>query len=136
MGTNIQEVLDSFKIKAPLFSGDEDLFIQIMKSAIAKCYRVTYDDLLYVYDSEAKKGHFSKQISNSSVELIATFMAKEFYAMELARCTARKSYLGTQAFNKIPGNKEKFDMVMKDCQHWNEEAFKFSQQFPDYSEDR
>lgn len=136
MGTDIQEVLDSFTIKVPTFSGSLDYAMQLMKSAIAKVYRHTYDKLDYHYDAESKTGSFDSKISNASVELIALAMACDYYLREIGFLTTRKEYVGTQAFNKIPSNKDKLTVLKGNYEKWVEELQMFVEEFPDYSDER
>jgi hypothetical protein len=137
-GTNLQEVFDAFFIKVPQydFSGKESQIIQFFKSAIVKCHRHTYDSLDYKYDPISQEGCFDNTVSNPSIELISMFMVKEFLSQKLALLNKRKQYLGTQAFNKIPSNKDEFDMLSDSLNYWKDEIARFLMEFPDYSEER
>lgn len=137
-GTDLQEVFDAFFIKIPHvdFTGKESQVAQFLKSAISKCYRDTYDSLEYVYDEELQNGYFENAISPSSIELISMFMVKEYFVQKFSLLTTRKQYLGTQAFNKIPSNKEEFDLTQNSLDYWNNEIACFLMEFPDYSEER
>ena len=138
MGTNLQEVFDAFFSKFPNvdFTGKESQVVQFLKSAIGKCYRRVYDDLTYEYDDVLDEGNFINTVSNSSIELISMYMAKEYISQKYAVLCGRKQYLGTQAFNKIPSLKEEFDTVEKTMNYWLEEIDKFLNEFPDYSDER
>lgn len=138
MGTNLQEVFDSFFVKIPSvdFTGKESLIIQLLKSAIGKCYRQTYDNLGYTYDDVLKTGNFINIISQSSIELISLNMVKEYLSQKFAIISNRKQYLGTQAFNKIPSYKEEFNVTEQSINYWNNELDKLISEFPDYSDER
>lgn len=137
-GTDLQEVFDAFFIKVPHidFTGKESQVAQFLKSAVAKCYRHTYDTLEYYYDEELQEGRFNAKISQPSIELISMFMVKEFFVQKFALLTARKQYLGTQAFNKIPANIEEFNLTSNSLKYWSDEIDRFLMEFPDYSEER
>jgi len=107
-----------------------------MKTAIAKCYRHTYDNLEFVYVEELEEGNFLNVISQSSIELISMYMVKEYLVPTLSILSKRRQYLGTQAFNKIPSYKEQYDMMKQSLEYWSEEIEKFLMEFPDYSDER
>lgn len=136
--TDLQEVFDAFFIKVPQydFVGKESQVIQLFKTAVAKCYRHTYDSLEYEYNPTIQEGYFTGVITNSSIELISMFMVKEFLSQKLSLINKRKQYLGTQAFNKIPSNKEEFDILSNSLNYWKDEISRFLMEFPDYSEER
>lgn len=138
MGTDLQEVFDSFFVKIPSvdFTGKESQVIQFFKSAIGKCYRQTYDDLTYEYDYDLQEGSFINNISQATIELISIYMVREYFAQRYAVISGRKRYLGTQAFNKIPENKEEFEEVSKSLNYWTDELNRFVAQFSDYSDER
>lgn len=138
MGTDLQEVYDAFFIKVPTvdFFGKESQVFQFFKSAISKCYRHTYDKLDYVCDEYTYEGYFKNIISNSSIELISMFMVKEYLVQKFSLLTTRKQYLGTQAFNKIPSNKEEYDLTENSLKYWTDEISRFLMEFPDYSDER
>lgn len=138
-GTDLQEVFDAFFIKVPHvdFTGKEGQVAQFLKSAVSKCYRHTYDNILdYHYDEEIQEGNFNTKISQSSIELISMFMVKEFFVQKFALLNARKQYLGTQAFNKIPANIEEFNLTSNSLKYWSDEIDRFLMEFPDYSDER
>lgn len=137
-GTDLQEVFDAFFVKIPQvdFSGKESQVAQFLKAAVSKCYRHTYDNLAYTYDEELQDGHFSDRVSPPSIELISMFMVKEYFVQKFALLTARRQYLGTQAFNKIPSNKEEFDLTQNSLNYWNDEIARLLMEFPDYSDER
>jgi len=138
MGTDLQELFDSFFIKLPSvdFTDKESQIIQLLKSAIGKCYRRTYDDLTYVYDNTLKTGYFISIISQASIELIAINMVRDYFSQKFAIISGRKQYLGTQAFDKIPSYKEEFNTVKQSIEYWNTELDKLMAEFPDYSDER
>lgn len=139
MGTNFQEVFDSFFIKIPSvdFTNKESQVIQFFKSAIGKCYRIPYDDIQgYIYDENLKEGYFKDIISQSSIELISMYMVKEFLSQKLAILCGRKQYLGTQSFNKIPNMKEELDVTLSSLNYWTNEIDNLVKEFPDYSDER
>ena len=135
-GTNIQEIVDSFTIKVPQFGGSINEIVQYMKSSIAKCRRHVYDNLDFEYDPEIITGYFHDKISDSSIEFIAILMASEYWFKEFSKISARRTYLGTQAFNKIPNNTESYNLASKNLEKWTLEAQMFSEELPDYSEER
>jgi len=138
MGTDLQEVFDSFFVKIPSvdFTGKESQIIQFLKSAIGKCHRQTYDDLTYTYDSVLREGYFNNVISQSSIELIAINMVKDYFTQKFAVISGRKQYLGTQAFDKIPSYKEEFNTAKQSVDYWNNELHELISEFPDYSDER
>lgn len=138
MGTDLQEVFDAFFVKVTSvdFTGKESMVVQFMSSAIAKCYRHTYDNLEYVYDDALKEGHFINTISKSSVELIAMFMVKEYYFQRYSLLSTRRQHIGTQAFNKLPDMKQELEIAISSLNHWSAEIEKFLMEFPDYSDER
>ena len=138
MGTDLQDIFDSFFVKLPSvdFTGKESQIIQLMKSAIGRCYRQTYDNLTYVYDEDTKEGYFNNNISQSSIELIALNMVKEYFSQKFAAIVNRKQYLGTQAFDKIPSYKDEFNETKQSIDFWNSELDKLISELPDYSDER
>jgi hypothetical protein len=138
MGTDLQDVFDSFFVKIPSvdFTGKESQVIQLMKSAIGRCYRQTYDDLTYTYDTTSKTGSFVNIITQSSIELVVLNMVKEYFSQKFAVLSNRKQYLGTQAFDKIPSNKEEFNTTKQSIDFWNGELEKLISELPDYSDER
>jgi hypothetical protein len=136
--TDLQAVFDAFFIKLPSvdFTGKESQIFQFFKSAIVKCLRKTYDDLSYTYDETSKSGNFSTIVSEATIELLSMYMVKEYFVQSFALISGRKQYLGTQAFNKIPTNKEQFETISQSLQYWDNEIDKFLMDFPDYSEER
>jgi len=138
MGTNLQEVFDSFFIKLPSvnFTSKESQVFQFFKTAISKCYKKTYDKLDYVFNETNYTGYFNNIISKDSIELIAMFMVKEYFFQVFNLILGRKTYLGTQAFNKIPSNKEQYEVAKSQLELWNNELDNFIKDFPDYSNER
>lgn len=138
MGTDLQDVFDSFFIKFPNvdFTNKESQVFQIFKTAIAKCSRNVYEKLEYTYDEITHDGSFLNIIPNSSIELIATYMAKEYSSQIFTLISARKQYIGTQSFNKLPDKKIDFDEAKYLFEYWNNELEKFKSEFPDYSDER
>lgn len=136
--TDLQSVFDAFFIKLPSvdFTGKESQIFQFFKSAIAKCMRKTYDDLSYTYDETSKNGAFANTISEPTIELLSMYMVREYFVQSFALISGRKQYLGTQAFNKIPTNKEQFDTISQSLKYWGDEIDKFLMDFPDYSDER
>lgn len=137
-GTDLQEVFDAFFIKIPYvdFTGKESEIVQFLKSAISKCNRHIYDNLKYTYSEEIQEGCFENVISPATIELISMFMVKEYFVQKFALLTTRKQYLGTQAFNKIPTNKDEFDLTKNYLNYWDNEITRFLMEFPDYSDER
>jgi hypothetical protein len=107
-----------------------------MKSAIGKCHRQTYDNLTYTYDETLKTGSFVNIIAQSSIELIALNMVKEYFSQKFVVISNRKQYLGTQAFDKIPSYKEEFNATKQSIDFWNNELDKLISELPDYSDER
>ena len=138
MGTDLQDLFDSFIIKIPSvdFTNKESQVIQLMKSAIGQCYRQTYDNLSYVYDSDIKEGYFNNEIIQSSIELIAMYMVKGYYSQKFAVLVNRKQYLGTKDFDKIPNAKEEYNETKQSLEYWNGEIDRLKSELPDYSDDR
>lgn len=136
--TNLQEVVDAVKIKIPNedLSGKENQIIQMLKSAIARCRRKTYDILDFSYNTVLKEGSFENAVSSSTIELLAMYIVKNYLEWEFSVLNKRKQYLGTNAFNKIPSNKERYDFLNNQLSYWNIEIEKFEMDFPDYSEER
>ena len=138
MGTNLQEVINAFLIKFPGtdFSDKIEQVIQIFKSSLPKCRKHTYDNLEYTYHPEIQEGYFYHTLSPDTVELIAIAMAKEYSGSILSILSTRKQYLGTQAFNKIPNMKEKYDLANSDYRRFCNEFDSFKMEFPDYTDER
>lgn len=138
MGTNLQEVFDAFFIKLPgkSFVDKESEVYQYFKSGISKSKRKVYDNLDYSYDEELNEGCFNDIVSHSSIELISMYMVKEYYFGIFSLLSARKSFLGTQAFNKIPSAKEQFEETEKQMDRWDKEIAEQLADIPDYSDER
>lgn len=136
--TNLQTVIDAVKSKIPTenFSDKLSLLIQLLKSATARCKRKTYDNLEFVYDEETQEGYFITKISDPSVELLSLYIVKGYTTWQFNILNNRKKYLGTNAFNKIPSEKERYDFLKEQLSYWDNEIEKFEMDFPDYSEDR
>lgn len=138
MGTNLQEVFDAFFIKIPEvnFTNKESQVFQFFKTSLSKCKKKVYDNLNYIYDTVTNIGNFEDVIDNSTVELLATYMVKEYFSQQFSIISGRKAYLGTQAFNKIPSNKELFEIAESQMNYWDREISKLQSDFPDYSDER
>lgn len=137
-GTDLQEIVDAVKIKIPNENlvGKENQLIQLLKSATARCKRKTYDNIEFYYDEDIQEGYFYNQISLPTIELLALYIVRDYVAWQFSILSNRKKYLGTNAFNKIPSDKERYDFLSKQLDYWNNEIEKFEMDFPDYSEDR
>lgn len=137
-GTDLQEVVDSIKIKIPNenLTGKENQLMQLLKSATARCKRKTYDNIEFYYDEEIQEGYFYNQISAPTIELLSLYIVRDYLTWQFSILNNRKKYLGTNAFNKIPSDKERYDFLSKQLDYWNNEIEKFEMDFPDYSEDR
>lgn len=138
MGTDLQNVFDSFFIKIPNvdFTSKEDQVYQFFKTANAKCNRKTYDNLDHTYNGDLKEGNYVHVISQQSIELVAMYMVREYYYQLFSILLSRKTYLGTQAFNKIPSNKEQFELIKYQMDKWENDIKEFESDFPDYSDER
>ena len=138
MGTNLQKVFDAFFVKIPTvnFTGKESMVAQFLESAIAKCYRHTYDNLTYDYDKDLQEGYFNNEVSSPSVELISMFMAREYYIQRYSLLNSRKQHIGTQAFNKLPDMKTDLDVTTSTLSEWDKNISIFLMDFPDYSDER
>lgn len=137
-GTNLQEIVDAVKIKIPTenLSGKENHLAQLLKAATARCNRKTYDNLDFLYDEELQEGYFYNEISNATIELLSLYIVRDYTTWQFSILNNRKKYLGTNAFNKIPSEKERYDFLESQLNYWNLEIEKFEMDFPDYSEDR
>lgn len=137
-GTDLQEIIDAVKIKIPTenLSGKENHFARLLKSATARCKRKTYDNLEFVYDEEILEGYFLNEISSPTIELLSLYIVRDYTAWQFSILNNRKKYLGTNAFNKLPSEKERYDFLNSQLAYWNAEIEKFEMEFPDYSEDR
>lgn len=138
MGTDLQDIFDAFFIKFPSvdFTDKETQVCQIFKTAIAKCIRNIYEDLNYIYDEITQSGYFVNVISASTVELISIYMAKEYSAQVVALMSARKQYIGTQSFNKLPDKKVDFEEAKDLLDFWTQELENFKSEFPKYSDEQ
>ena len=136
--TNLQEIIDAVKSKIPTenLSDKLSLLIQLLKSATARCKRKTYDNLEFVYDEEAQEGYFITKITDPTIELLSLYIVKGYTTWQFNILNNRRKYLGTNAFNKIPSEKERYDFLKEQLSYWGNEIEKFEMDFPDYSEDR
>lgn len=137
-GTNLQEIVDAVKIKIPNenLSGKENQIAQLLKSATARCKRKTYDNLDFWYDELILEGYFYNKVSSPTIELLSLYIVRDYMTWQFSILNNRKKYLGTNAFNKIPSDKERYDFLSEQLNYWNTEIEKFEMEFPDYSEDR
>lgn len=137
-GTDLQEVVDAIKIKIPKenLTGKENQLMQLLKSATARCKRKTYDNIEFYYDEEIQEGYFYNQISAPTIELLSLYIVRDYLTWQFSILNNRKKYLGTNAFNKIPSDKERYDFLLEQLNYWNMEIEKFEMDFPDYSEER
>lgn len=117
-------------------SGKENHLAQLLKSATARCRRKTYDNIDFYYDEKLQEGYFYNKISDPTIELLSLYIVKDYTSWQFSILNTRKQYLGTNAFNKIPAYKERYDFLMNQLDYWNNEIAKFEMEFPDYSEDR
>ena len=126
-GTNLQEIVDSVKIKIPNenLSGKENQIAQLLKSATARCKRKTYDNLDFWFDEEILEGYFLTQISDATIELLSLYIVRDYVSWQFSILSNRKKYLGTNAFNKIPSDKERYDFLESQLSYWNTEIEKF-----------
>lgn len=136
--TNLQEIIDAVKSKIPTenLSDKLSLLIQLLKSATARCKRKTYDNLEFVYDEETQEGYFVAKITAPTIELLSLYMVKGYTTWQFNILNNRRKFLGTNAFNKIPSEKERYDFLKEQLSYWSNEIEKFEMDFPDYSEDR
>lgn len=136
--TNLQEIIDAVKSKIPTenLSDKLSLLIQLLKSATARCKRKTYDNLEFVYDEETQEGYFITKITDPTIELLSLYIVKGYTTWQFNILNNRRKYLGTNAFNKIPSEKERYDFLKEQLSYWSNEIEKFEMDFPDYSEDR
>ena len=136
--TNLQEIIDAVKSKIPTenLSDKLSLLIQLLKSATARCKRKTYDNLEFKYDEETQEGYFITKITDPTIELLSLYMVKGYTTWQFNILNNRRKYLGTNAFNKIPSEKERYDFLKEQLSYWSNEIEKFEMDFPDYSEDR
>lgn len=134
MGTNIQEVFDSFFVKIPSvnFSGQETLVFQLFKSSIPYCYKTVPEDLTYTYDSEIHKGVFKNTLGQDTIELIALVMRREYYKRLVDKYAVTKQYIGTSAFNKLPNVKEMAESARTNYKIATDDFEKFKNEFYTY----
>lgn len=137
-GTNLQEIIDSVKSKIPTENllGKENLLVQLLKSSVARCRRKTYDNLDFKYNELIQEGYFDNIISDATIELLSLYIVKGYFSWDFKILGNRKKYLGTNAFNKIPSDKERYDFLEFQLEYWEREIEKFEMDFPDYSEER
>lgn len=134
MGTNIQEVYDSFFIKIPSvsFIGKESLVFQLFKSSLPYCEKTVPEDLTYIFDQTLWIGNFNNTISQATIELIALCMKREHYRRELDKYTSMKQYIGTQAFNKLPDIPKQSQEARMNFELLENDIEKFKQDFNPY----
>ena len=137
-GTNLQEVIDAVRVKLPTekLSGKENQIVQLLRAATARCSRKTYDNLEFDYVPEILEGYFHEKLHSPTIELLALYVARDYVSWQYSILGDRKRFLGTTAFNKIPSDKERFDLLKSQIDFFNTEIEKFEMDFPDYSEDR
>lgn len=140
--TDLQEIVDAVKIKIPTedLTGKEDKLIQLLKYAISRCYRKTYDESLeFEYDELTKEGSFLYYVCQPTIELLSLYIVKEYFSWELLVLGNRLKYhVGTNAFNKLPNdsNKDRYNFLTERLNYWTNEIIRFEAEFPDYSEER
>lgn len=136
-GTSLQEIVDAVKIKIPgeNLSGKENQIVQLLTSATARCKRKVYDNIDFYYDKEILEGYFYNKISAATLELLSLYIVRDFVSWKFSVLNNRKKYLGTNAFNKIPSNKDEYDFLRHQLAYWNQEIEKFEMEFPNYSEE-
>ena len=137
-GTSLQEIFDAVKIKLPNenLSDKVNQIIQLLKSAISRCKRKTYDDLSFEYYEDIQEGYFKTHITVQTIELLSMYIVRDYMSWKLSILDNRKKYLGTNAFNKLPSDKEQYESLRSQVNYWNVEISKFEMDFPDYSENR
>ena len=137
-GTNLQKVIDAVKIKIPNenLSGKINQIIQLLQSAASRCRRKTYDNLSFHYYEEIQEGYFEDNISAPTVELLSMYIVRDYLSWKFSILDNRKKFLGTNAFNKLPSDKEQYESLRGQVNYWNTEIEKFEMEFPDYSEIR
>jgi hypothetical protein len=134
LGTNVQEVFDSFFAKCPetSFTGKETLVYQLFKSGIAHCYQDVSESLEYTFDEVTYEGYFTDTLYLDTIELIALCMKREFSRRGLDRYTAIKQHIGTNAFNKLPDIKGTADTATGQYKNLSDEIEDFKQDFYPY----
>lgn len=137
-GTSLQEIFDAVKIKLPNenLSDKVSQIIQLLKSAISRCTRKTYDDLSFEYYEDIQEGYFKAHMTVQTIELLSMYIVRDYMSWKLSILDNRKKYLGTNAFNKLPSDKEQYESLRSQVNYWNVEISKFEMDFPDYSENR
>ena len=137
-GTSLQEIFDAVKIKLPNenLSDKVNQIIQLLKSDISRCKRKTYDDLSFEYYEDIQEGYFKTHITVQTIELLSMYIVRDYMSWKLSILDNRKKYLGTNAFNKLPSDKEQYESLRSQVNYWNVEISKFEMDFPDYSENR
>lgn len=137
-GTDLQEIIDAVKIKIPNenLSDKVNHIMQLLKSATSRCERKTYDDLTFCYHEDIQMGYFENNISAQTIELLSMYIVRDYLTWKFSILGNRKKYLGTNAFNKLPSDKEQYDSLRSQVEYWNSEIEKFEMDFPDYSDSR
>lgn len=137
-GTDLQEIIDAVKIKIPNenLSDKVNHIMQLLKSATSRCERKTYDDLTFCYHEDIQMGYFENNISAQTIELLSMYIVRDYLTWKFSILDNRKKYLGTNAFNKLPSDKEQYASLRSQVDYWNIEIEKFEMDFPDYSDSR
>jgi hypothetical protein len=85
LGTDMQEIFDSFFAKIPDvdFTGKETLLFKLLKTSIGYCYKTVPESLEYIYDEVINEGKFTNVLFLDTIELLSLCMTREYYFREL-----------------------------------------------------
>jgi len=78
-------------------------------------------------------GNYVETLKVDSIELIALFMASQYYNAKLTSLSSIKQHIGTQNFSKLPNFKDQYDSTKSTLNDIDEKIYKFRQEFYTYS---
>ena len=139
VGTDIQEVFDSFFIKLPHvdFQGKEDMVIKFFKIAVGKSKKTVSYDLSYTIDMEECDGYFNNVLEDENIiELIAMYMVELYYIRQFTFYSQVKQHVGTVNFNKLPESSNKnLQSAIDGMKQWQITIEDFRQEFYTYEDE-
>lgn len=115
MGTNLQDIFDSFYLKIPREDATPSYVFALIKPALAKVYKQFSHNIKFIVtDSEEFEGYFVDELYLDEVELLTLQMAIDYHtAKDLDRLLTLQSLIGTKDFNKLPTYKDNL-VIVKD----------------------
>lgn len=135
MGTDLQELFDSFYVIVPRQEAIPSYVMALIKPALSKVYKQFKHSYKFVVtDKEECEGYFIDELDIDELQLIALQMAIDYHTgKDLDRLTSIKTTIGTKDFNKIPNASENLKNIQSKIQMLTDELEQLKSDMNKYS---